>query len=185
MKKILFIVLLVFIVFGFSQIVQLASASAQSGLSLAVARVTNVVDGDTFDVEYVSGGEGLPTRIESYLINAPEASAGGLFAAGNTECFGSEATAFAEKVLLGQTVWLAHQEQTVTANFIDRLLAFVYLDSEQGALYQAIMVSQGLARVDANRPEETPFLAGILRMDNEARKAGRGLWGACEINASS
>ncbi len=156
-----------------------AQPASRTALALAIAVVEGVVDGDTFDVRYVLGGEGLPTRIEPYLTVAPRFSPGGPFAPASGECYGEEAKALAERYLEGQTLWLTHQGRTRTQNFIERLRAFVYLDSERTALLQAIQVSQGGARVAVAHPEETPFLSTILRMENEARSAQRGLWDAC------
>lgn len=178
MKRICFSLLLVMLA---SWPGALASAQllATSGQVLAIAVVEGIVDGDTYDVRYVLGGEGLPTRIEPYLISTPQFSAGGPFAPASVDCYGEEAKTFAERYLQGQTVWLTHQHRTRTQNFIERLRAFVYLDSERQALYQAIAVSQGGARVTVEHPEETPSLNGILRMENEARNARRGMWDVC------
>jgi len=61
----------------------------------------------------------------------------------------------------------------------DRLLAFVYLDPERLALFQAIMVAQGLARVDIRHPEEMSFKEKMEQLQAEAKAAARGLWGTC------
>lgn len=144
-------------------------AQGQAELNMAVAVVENVVDGDSFDVLYVSGGEGLPTRVKPYLIDAPE------YTPVFQQCFGEQAQAYAERLLLGQTIWISHGGLTS----IEHLLAFIYLDSDRQSLYQAIALSQGFARVDIKNPQEELFRARVEQLEQEARHAKRGLWGAC------
>mgnify|MGYP001773498066 CR=1 FL=1 len=109
-------------------------AAQPQPLKLAISIVTKVIDGDTFEVSHVSGGEGLPSSIRAYLVNAPKTG----------ECFRAEATKGALELLLGRTVWLKHQGRVIS----NQLLAFVYLDSDQQALFQAIMLSQGLTKAN-------------------------------------
>lgn len=174
-----------YLFFVFPMVLLMASSGAiaqdeVSRFETAVAVVVDIVDGDTYDVEYISGGEGLPTRIEPYLINTPNQTPSGPFGGGMSDCFGEEATAFATGVLLGQTIWIEHQNRTRTQNFIDRLLAFIFLDHTREAMLQSILLSQGLASVEVEHPEETLFLAKAIEAENNARDADRGLWGACE-----
>lgn len=146
----------------------------------AVAIVVDIVDGDTYDIEYVSGGEGLPTRIEPYLINTPNQTPSGPFGGGASDCFGEEATTFVRNILVGQTIWIEHQDRIRTTNFIDRLLSFIYLDSQQNAMLQMILLSQGLGRFEVEFPEETLFLIDAISSETNAREAERGLWNKCE-----
>jgi endonuclease YncB( thermonuclease family) len=139
-------------------------AAQPQPLKLAIGVVTKVIDGDTFEVSYVSDGEGLPTSIRAYLASAPKTG----------ECFGAEATQGALALLLGRTVWLKHQGRAIS----NRLLAFVYLDGDQQALFQAIMLSQGLAKANVQYPEEQAFSSRVNALENEARTAPRGLWKA-------
>ncbi len=147
---------------------------------LAVAVVIDIVDGDTYDIEYVSGGEGLPTRIEPYLINTPNQTPSGPFGGGSSDCYGEEATTFVRNLLVGQTIWIEHQDRIRTTNFIDRLLSFIYLDSQQKAMLQMILLSQGLGRFEVEFPEETLFLVDAISSESNARDAERGLWSECE-----
>jgi endonuclease YncB( thermonuclease family) len=136
---------------------------------LAVGVITKAIDGDTFEVAYVNGGEGLPSKIRAYLINAPEIG----------ECYTAEAAQGAATLLVSRTVWLKHQGRLNAG----RLLALIYLDSDQQALFQAILLSQGLARADVRHPEEQPFSSRVSALQNEAQVAKRGLWGACSSPA--
>lgn len=134
-------------------------------LELAIGVVTDIVDGDTLDISYVVGGINLPTRIRAYLINAPERG----------ECYFEAAVKGAAGLLLHRIVWLRHRNR----ESFGRLLAFIYLDSDQQALFQAIMVSQGLAKVDVRHAEERSFEPRMNALQREAQEGKRGLWGIC------
>ncbi len=159
------------------------SGTAQiSSLSLAVAKVTAIVDGDTIDVEYISGGQNLPTRVQLYLIDAPENVAGGPFVPANVECYGPEAMAFASEYLLGKTVWLRHQNRITEASFVERVHALVYLDSDEQSLFQAIALSQGMAQADVRFSEEQSLYPRSIKLSVEAKDSDRGIWGECQLN---
>lgn len=134
-------------------------------LELAIGTVTSIIDGDTFDISYVRSGISLPTRIRPYLINTPERG----------DCYFEEAVKGATGLLLHRIVWLRHRNR----QSFGRLLAFIYLDSDQQALFQAIMLSQGLAKVDVRHVEERSFEPRMNALQSEAQEGKRGLWGAC------
>lgn len=135
-------------------------------LELIEGTVIDIIDGDTFDISYVRSGISLPTRIRPYLINAPERG----------ECYFEEAVKGATGLLLHRIVWLRHRNR----QSFGRLLAFIYLDSDQQALFQAIMLSQGLAKVDVRHVEERSFEPRMNALQGEAQEGQRGLWGACK-----
>lgn len=155
-------------------------ARAQFGLELAVAKVINVVDADTIDVEYISGGDELPTRVQTYAMNAPDYFPGGTFMPPFIECYGEQAAESARGLLMDKTVWLRHQEATREFAFIERLLAFIYLDSDETSLYQGIAMSQGMAVRDLLLSEEQFLFPRMIQLEQEAQEAERGIWGACE-----
>jgi len=108
---------------------------------VTVANVTGIVTfwGLALKVSYVSGAE-FPERvdkIEPYLIEF------------EAEGFGRDphAIAYTWDLLFGRTVWLVHYG-VVNRDMSSQLRALVYLDSAMTTLYQAIMVSQGLARAE-------------------------------------
>ncbi|MBI1730487.1 thermonuclease family protein [Candidatus Acetothermia bacterium] len=158
------------------------AAQAPIPFSLAIAKVATVVDGDTFDVTYISGGNNLPTRIELYLVNAPENVGGGFFATSNIECYGPESTAFAQNYLQGRTVWLQHQGRTTVFAGKKRIYALVYLDSDQQSLFQTMELSQGLVVPQVEYSEEQAFFPRVIGLANEAKDAKRGIWGSCDVN---
>jgi len=156
------------------------TANAQSGFETAFARVVNILDGDTIDVEYISGGEGLPTRLQMYAMNAPDYSPGGAFIPPNEECYGQEAIEVANGLLLNNYIWISHQNLITEVSLVDRLHAYVYLDSDRVSLYQAMMISQGAA-VRKNLLAEEQFLfPRFIQLENEANLDDRGLWAECD-----
>lgn len=99
-------------------------------------------------------------------------------------CYGREAGEYMWDLLPGRTVWLEHYDDITIVSTPWPLLAWIYLDSQRTALFQSIMISQGLAKLkrgDHDRPpEESEDLSGVMeQLEEEAMNAGRGLWGAC------
>ncbi len=128
------------------------------------ALVINIVDGDTFDVRWPDHDYVL--RIRPASIDTPERG----------ECYFEEATSYAEAILLGRWVWFDRGDPDAVWSY-RRLLATVWLDSARTATFGHIMVSQGYARVLSQFPRGRELDA--LGLEDEAREAARGLWGAC------
>jgi endonuclease YncB( thermonuclease family) len=137
--------------------------------AIAVGRVIYVVDGDTFYIEYIAGGEELPISIRPYLIKTPEVNRR------PPERYGPEAKQYAWQLLFGRTVWLVHYGRLSD----NRLLAFVYLDPERLSLFQGMMIAQGFAKMYIHHSEEAPFREQMGRIQDDAQADSRGLWGAC------
>jgi hypothetical protein len=154
----------------------------------AVAKVIGIVslgvggprgtDNLVLEISYIFGGEGL-AMVKPYLLMTEGSQ-------GYSDCNG-ETLKYAVNLLVGRTVWLSHYGRT--AEFLTwpsrsayTLYAFIYLDSEKTASFQAMMVSQGLAKLrDAGTQleEEKGFWEQMERLQDEAQASGRGLWGAC------
>lgn len=150
----------------------LSGARGQTGdeltQAITVARVVAIGDG-WLELSYISGHEtpftGYPTfTFHFYLIDFDPYS----------NCYYYEAIKYLWDSLYGRTVWLVHYPESRNPHN-----AFVYLDSELTTLYQAIIVSQGFATVRLFDEEEEPFRAVMEQLQEEARNAGRGQWGAC------
>lgn len=116
------------------------------------AKVTKVIDGDTFDVE---GGE----RIRLYEINAPEYP---------KDCMGVDAKARVEDLILDKTVSV---EKIKKDNF-GRTVALVYLDK---LLINEILTEEGLAYFEKDKILSSDSLI-IEKAEEKARSAGRGVW---------
>lgn len=133
---------------------------------LIEASVTKVIDGDTIDVKLANGSE---ERVRYIGMDTPEVH-------GQVECYGREASAYNECLVGGKTVWLELDVQE--RDRYGRLLAYVYLDSDGQAMVNAILLSQGYAQI-MTVPPNVKYADRFLRLQQEARGAGRGLWGAC------
>ncbi len=130
------------------------------------ALVVHVSDGDSLIVEF----EGIEHRVRLIGINAPE----------RDECFGSEAWARLEAMVLDQQVTLVKDVET--EDQYGRMLRYVYLD---GSLINADLVKDGFAMARSYEPN-TSARASLSAAESEARRDRLGLWaeGACAVSAS-
>jgi micrococcal nuclease len=128
------------------------------------ARVMQIVDGDTIDVEI----EGQRERVRYIGINTPETK----HPTRGVEPYGPEAAEANKRLVAGQTV---HLELDVERrDRYGRLLAHVYVGE---VMVNAELVRQGYAQV-ATFPPNVKYQELFLRLQREAREAGRRLWGA-------
>jgi endonuclease YncB( thermonuclease family) len=134
--------------------------------ALFVAKVVEVIDGDTIDVQLADGRE---ERVRYIGMDTPEIH-------GPVECYGQEASAYNDRLVGGKTVWL--ELDVEERDRYQRLLAYVYLDSDGQAMVNAILLSQGYAQV-LTIPPNVRYADRFLKLQQEAREAGRGLWGSC------
>jgi micrococcal nuclease len=138
---------------------------ADAGPAAATAVVTRVVDGDT--VEARIGGETEDVRLIG--IDTPETVKPGT----PVQCFGPRASGFTHELLEGRTVRFVFGVER--RDRYGRLLAYAHL----GDLFvNAILVRRGLARTLTIPPNDR-YAALLRRLELDAARAGRGLWGAC------
>jgi len=140
--------------------------------------VTAVVDGDTVRIEYPNGtgdtvrlvgvdtpevsAENDPSEYEG----VPDTDAG----AACLDAAGRNATNFAVRELLGETVDIATDPNLDRRGYYDRLLAYVVDD---GRLFNYRLVTTGHARVyDSDFTRRSSFTAA----ETTARESRRGLW---------
>ncbi|MFT7644510.1 MAG: micrococcal nuclease [Candidatus Paceibacteria bacterium] len=130
----------------------------------SVHQVVQVVDGDTLDLEN-------DVRIRLIGIDSPERGA----------CGYDEASAFLESLVAGKHVRV--EKDISGADFFDRLLRYVYLVAdevdEDDELVNDAMVRAGHAKTLAVAPDNR-YRDLLATAQDEARRAGLGLWGACE-----
>ena len=127
--------------------------------------VQRVADGDTITV---SGC--LETRVRLLLVDAPEVAQGG----SEAECYGVEAQAYLRSRLPVGTI-VRMERGVLDRDQFDRALRYVWLEDE---LLNDSLVREGYA-VRYRAAEDTRHQARITASEDEARRAGRGLWGAC------
>jgi len=125
------------------------------------ARVTKVTDGDTIRL-----GDLGPVRLIG--IDTPEVY-------GGVECFGQEASRFAERLIpIGTRV--RYRVGVDERDRYGRLLAYVWLPD--GRMLNRVMVEQGYAQ-PRTIPPNVAFADVFRAGARAARRAGRGLWRAC------
>ena len=131
------------------------------------AVIAHVVDGDTVDVRIDGRGE----RVRLIGINTPETKD----PRRPVECYGQEASALTTLLLPAGTGVRLERDVEARDDY-GRLLA--YVRRSDGLFVNLELARQGAAVVLSIRPN-TAFAAVIAAAADEARRAGRGLWGAC------
>ena len=121
--------------------------------------VTRVVDGDTI---ILNGKE----RVRLIGVDTPET----VDPRRPVQYFGKEASAFTKRMVEGKRVRLEY-DQTRKDRY-GRTLAYIYL--EDGTFLNAEIVKQGYGHAYTRFPFR--YLEEFRRYENEARKAGKGLW---------
>jgi micrococcal nuclease len=135
---------------------------------VANAFVVAVVDGDTLDVDV----DGRRERVRLIGIDTPETKAPDR----PVECYGPEATALTEQLVpSGTPVRLARDVEP--RDTYGRLLVYVARASDGTDVAQAL-VEAGAAVPLVIEPN-TARRREIADAAEAARRAGRGLWGAC------
>jgi len=123
--------------------------------------VTAVIDGDTIAVAKFG-------RVRLLGIDAPEMGRG----FDTSAPFAREARDRLSELVLRR--WVRLEPEGAAFDVYRRRLAYVF--REDGVFVNAAMVRDGLARVTAREP--LARLAELRRAEAEARRAGRGMWGA-------
>jgi len=151
-----------------------------AGPAAVRAEVTRVVDGDTVEARV----EGEVEDVRLIGVDTPETVKPGA----PVECFGPRASRFTHRTLEGRVVRFVFGEER--SDRYGRLLAYAYLarpafpgsphgKSRQRELFvNAALVRHGLARTLTIPPNDR-FAPRLRRLELQAARAGRGLWGAC------
>lgn len=138
--------------------------SARSGV------VTHVSDGDTAYIKPLRYGttaaswDGRKARFIG--VDTPEVY-------GDKECYGSRASAFTKRKLEGRKVKITYGVDPIDP--YGRALVYVWRD---GRLFNATLIRRGFATVEIYSPNDR-YEAKFRRLEDEARRNDRGLWGAC------
>jgi micrococcal nuclease len=156
---------------AFLVVAGLAALGAWSGRtddSQRTGRVSYVIDGDTI---VVALGPGEAVHVRLIGIDTPEIAHDGR----PGECYGARAARLTRRLALGRTVEL--QVGREEHDRYGRLLAYVRVDGGPADL-ELTLLERGAARTLAIAPN-TDRAALYAGAQDEARRAGRGLWGAC------
>jgi len=137
------------------------------GPAAGEAVIEDVVDGDTVDVDL----DGRDERIRLIGIDTPETKDQD----SPVECYGPEATALTELLIPPGTIVRLERDAEARDDY-GRLLAYVH--RSDGLFVNLELARQGAATVLSIRPN-TAYADVIANAVQEARRAGRGLWGTC------
>jgi micrococcal nuclease len=142
-----------------------------------------VIDGDTFDVDYDLGpGEDFD-RIRMIGIDTPETN----YSFGNEpECFGQEATSRTESILLSaDEIWVDRDIDPVDTN--DRLLRYVWYisgtDDHEVIFLNEQLVEEGYALANDYEPN-LEYQDVLDDAEIRAIEEGRGMWTECDASVS-
>ncbi len=143
------------------------TTSAALGIEGERAKVTEVVDGDTFKIE--SGQTVRLIGIDTPETKDPRRVVG---------CFGKEASFETKKIIEGKLVIL--EKDISETDKYKRLLRYVYLPLENGQLLfvNDYLVREGFAKV-LTYPPDIKYNEQFRQAESGAREAKRGLWGRC------
>lgn len=131
----------------------------------ASAYVLRAVDGDTIEVQL----DGRREDVRYIGIDTPETVKPGT----PVQCFGPRAHRFNSRLVSHRRVRLVFGEER--RDVYGRLLAYVYL---RGRFVNAELARRGLARTLTIPPNDR-FAGRFKRLQTEAARTGRGLWGSC------
>ncbi|MEM9193191.1 MAG: thermonuclease family protein [Myxococcota bacterium] len=134
-----------------------------------LVRVTEVIDGDTFEVSGISRPLNSPVRLIG--IDTPEIGRGGE----NDQCFAEAAASFTRQ-LDGHVLWLTFDAECEDA--FERLLAYVYIGGGLGDLWQRQLLRRGLART-LSIPPNTSLRSQFDEDERAAQQDDIGLWAVC------
>jgi len=128
--------------------------------------VVKIVDGDTIDVD-VPDGDSSRTRVRLWGVDTPETVKPGA----PVEHFGPQAARFTQDACGGKGVELRLEPHSTRDKYA-RLLAYVVLPD--GRMLNRELVAEGYGYADPRfeHSRKTEF----LKLQDQARRAGRGLW---------
>lgn len=136
--------------------------------------VTRVVDGDTAHISI----DGTVEKVRFIGINTPESTT-------RHEPYGAEASAYTKRSLSNKTVYV--ETDAELRDRYGRLLAYIWLSKPvhgdeaevRLSLFNARLLLDGYAQV-STFPPNVKYVDYFLPLQEEAREAGRGLWGLGE-----
>jgi micrococcal nuclease len=146
----------------------IASSVAHADPVATTATVLKVVDGDTVDIVDDVRGR---LRVRLLGIDTPETKKPGY----TVGCWGLEASEFAQSTLLGQRVAFVTDPSQGMYDRFGRSLA--YVDKADGWDYSVEAARAGAAHSYVYHVHPSARADEIAAAEQEARAAGRGLWG--------
>jgi micrococcal nuclease len=135
--------------------------------------VTKFSDGDTIEVDMNGHREtirfiGVDTP-ETHRPNSP------------VQCYGPEASAYTKTLIGSSSVRLQADPLDTNRDRYGRLLRYVYLPD--GTLVEDKLISEGYAFAYTQFPFQKK--AAFQALEDTAKQAGKGLWGACQVTVEA
>jgi micrococcal nuclease len=146
---------------------QQASASDIEKYHGKIFTVTNVIDGDTLDID-IPDGRYEHTRIRLLGIDTPETDG----QQSGVMYFGPEAAEFTQKLALGKSVTVYLDSPNPTRGKYGRLLAYVKLPD--GNFLNEVLIKQGYAYADSRFNHS--FYNKYRQLQSRAKSSQKGLW---------
>jgi micrococcal nuclease len=134
-----------------------------------MARVDRVVDGDTFLA--TMAGATRPVRVRVIGVDTPETVKPGT----PVRCYGPQASTFTKHLLPVGGVVRADHEPGGDTDAFGRQLWDVWLPD--GRFLESVLTAAGTARAYPY-PPQTEYSDLLGRLADQAKQAGRGLWGS-------
>lgn len=138
-------------------------------------KVTNVVDGDTIDVDI----NGKIERLRLIGIDTPETKD----PRKPVQCFGKEASSKASEMLDGKKVSLEADTVSGERDKYDRLLRYVFI--ENGTFYNKEIIAQGYAHEYTYQSQVYKYQTEFKQAEKDARENNRGLWSPDSCNGDT
>lgn len=135
--------------------------------------VVRVVDGDTVRVLVDGASEDISVRLIG--IDTPETVAPGK----PVECFGPEATAFAEQQLSGARVLIELDPSQGETDRFDRTLGYVWIDDDGTLEMFNLAAVRGGYAIEYTYDDAYTWQAEFVAAQQEAVAEGAGQWSAC------
>lgn len=141
------------------------------GHILETARVVEVIDGDTIEIE----SDGQRLRLRYIGIDTPET----VDPRKPLQCFGEEASRENRRLLGGKIVSL--QKDISETDKFGRLLRYVYLKLDDGSLLfiNDYLVRQGYAFA-SSFPPDVKYAQNFQEAERQAQENNQGLWSKCQ-----
>ena len=148
-----------------------SSAHSRLGPASHGWQVTRVVDGDTLEV--TSEHSTLTVRLIG--IDTPET----VHPSEPVECFGPEASAWTNRRLLNEEVFLEFDPSQGRTDVYNRTLAYVWVEQDQALrLFNEVSLRRGFAR-EYTYEASYAWQHLFLNAEAAARSHSRGLWSSC------
>ncbi len=156
------------------------TSGESNNLELENFKVTKIVDGDTLEVQKENKNESGIVSIEKYKvrllgINTPES----VDPRREVECFGKEASEYAKKNFLGETVKLETDDTQSKYDKYNRLLAYVFL--EDGQMLNRKLIANGYA-YEYTYDKAYKYQKDFKDIQRFSKSENRGLWSADTCN---